>query len=126
MLVFALSTSTSGEIYLNIINNSSKDINLKITRYEWWDSDNEYTEEFLLEIGQNYSIKPYRAAKYFPTPDEYIIYFLIYNDDMEIIKEYNKKIDDEVFKYLFSDLERKRGKRFDVQYTLKITDELLK
>jgi hypothetical protein len=124
MLVFALGTTIApqfSESELTVINNSSKDIGLRITRQQ---KDIEYTEEFLLKMGQKINLKPYISGKHWPTPDEYLVYFIIYNEDMEIIKEYNKKYDSEMFKILFSNLERSGG-RNNSYFTLKITDELL-
>jgi len=122
MLVFALGTSMApGSTQLTVVNYSSKDMMFRIARQE---EDIIYTEEFLLRKEQSINLKEYRTYKYWTAPDEYLIYFIIYNEDMEIIKEYNNKIDSEMFKRLFSNLEKSGGGRASY-FTLRITDELL-
>jgi hypothetical protein len=125
MLVFSLGTKFSpGTSQLNIINNSSKNIFLRITRQlDKIDNDFVYTEEFLLKTGKEISLRPYPSYVEWLTPDEYLIYFKIYDENMEIIKEYNN-YDKELFKSLFSNLERSGGGR-QSYFTLKITDEIL-
>ena len=94
MLVFALGTSIApGSTRLTVINNSSKDIMFRITRQE---NGITYTEEFLLKKEQSINLKEYETYKNWTTPDEYFISLIIYNEDNEIIKEYNK-FDNEMF-----------------------------
>jgi hypothetical protein len=121
MLVFALGTSIgSGSTQLKVINNSSKDIMFRITRQE---NDIIYTEEFFLKKEQSINLKEHRTYKNWTTPDEYFTYLIIYNEGKEIIKEYNK-FDNEMFKKLFSNLEKSGGRRAS-HFTLRINDNLL-
>jgi hypothetical protein len=122
MLVFALGTSVAPvSTQLTVVNYSSKDLMFRIARQE---EDIIYIEEFLLRKEQSIDLKEYITYKYWTAPDEYLLYFIIYNENMEIIKEYNNKIDSKMLKKLFSNLEKSGGGRAS-HFTLRIADELL-
>jgi ABC-type Fe3+-hydroxamate transport system substrate-binding protein len=119
MLFFALSTTRPPkETDLTIENRSSKTIKLRITRYD------EYTEEFILHPGWEMELKRVRTKHAFSTPDDYLKSIIIYNEDGEILKEYNKTKNSEAFSNLTFYKSLNESKNWRIYY-FSITNELL-
>jgi len=114
-------------VYLNndliIRNNSSYDIKIRIARHENLFIDNEYIEEIFLKKYQEKLLESFISRNHYYTPNEYLIFIIIYNENNELIKEFNKKINMELFKSLVFNFERDR--MHNKLYSFTITDELL-
>jgi hypothetical protein len=123
MLIFALSTSYGVSTEVIVKNNSSQDLRLKITRYEEYDY-NDYSEEFTLKKKQSMRLRTIHTRNKWPNPDKYIKSIIIYNENGDLLKEYNK-INEEDFSYLFDFTGDPRNKN-NRNFSLVITDEILK
>jgi hypothetical protein len=121
LLLLALGTSYPADTELTIINNSSKDLYIKIG-FRDGTSDSSNTEEFMLLIGNKKKLGKFHHTNIPRSPDDDIYCITLFTADRDIIKEYNLFDDEENFKNLF-DLEG--GDKRTSYYTLNITDELL-
>ena len=123
MLIFALSTSHTVSTEVAVKNDSSQNLKLKIIRQ---DEDNYgyYSEEFTLVKYQTMRLRTIYTRNKRPTPDEYITNIMIYNENGEVLKEYNK-INEENLGYLFDFIEKHSDKNHRDFYFI-ITDETLK
>ena len=124
MLIFSLGTSVTVSTDILVVNNSSKNLIIRVTRSEPYSGEYEYTEEFILLRKQSMGLKTHRTGNHYPTLDEYLTSIIIYNVDGELIKNFNKSDDSEKFKNLFSNL-RNTGGRNQRHYIFEISDELL-
>jgi LAS superfamily LD-carboxypeptidase LdcB len=131
MFIFALGTSHEVKTNVTVKNNSSQDLKLKITRHERYDYT-DYSEEFMLLMGQDMELRTIKTINKKPNPDEYIISIIIYNENEDIIKEYNKdnknednKNEDNNFDNLFVFIKDRSGKNDRCFYFI-INDEILK
>jgi hypothetical protein len=126
MLIFALGTSHGVNTNVNVKNNSSQDLKLRITRHDRYDYT-EYSEEFMLLMRQDMELRTIKTINEWPNPDKYIISIIIYNENGDIIKEYiNEDInEDNKFDNLFVFIKDKSGKN-ERYFSFTITDEILK
>jgi hypothetical protein len=122
MLIFALSTSRSVYGELTVINNTEKKLKFKVIRYDY-SSDNEFIEEFALQAGQNINLKTFHGRNTFANNGLGIISFIIYNEDNEIIKEYDNIHYENIPELNFYFKRKEKGIYY---YVFNTTDELLK
>ncbi|MCL2721500.1 MAG: hypothetical protein FWD47_09205 [Treponema sp.] len=123
MMVFALSTSAHARnLEITIINNSSQIIIVKIISYL---KNEPTTEDFKLVVGEHISLKSDGLKRY--SESLHIDSITIYNQDGEIIKEYNSgyKYDDRDENVLERIIKIDREHNRTSYYILEITDELL-
>jgi hypothetical protein len=131
MVLFGLSTSYGVKTMIQITNNSSQNIIIKITINGFmglYDEETnswiDYSEELMINKNQTEQLKILRSLNSWPEPSELIGSIVIYNEDKEIIKELNRENSTGGMAYLLNNFKRS-GSRHNRIFTLIITDKLL-
>jgi hypothetical protein len=120
MLVFSLGTTLPHiKIDLTIENRTSQKLKLRITR-----DNGEYTEEFILHPHWQMELKTHDSGRRYSTPDEYLTSIAIYNDEGELLKEFNNTNYNEALAHLVFYESLNKSKYWRIYY-FAITDELL-
>jgi hypothetical protein len=140
MLILGLGTSYGVKTRIDIANNSSNNIKLKITINELirlynedgnnlWEYDKdtnswEYSEELIINRNQTVQLKILSSLNSWPEPSELVDSVVFYNENNEIIKEFNSENNSEEMSSFLLNY-RKRGSRNNRIFTLFVTDKLL-
>jgi hypothetical protein len=115
MLLFALGTSSGVYGELTVINDTEKNLKFKVVRRDH-SSDDGFIEEFALQAGQKNTLNQFYAMNTFANRGLGIQSFIIYNENDEIIKEYEEILFENILDRM------KKGRHY---YNFIITDELL-
>jgi len=141
MLLLGLSTSYGVRTRLQIKNDSSKNIIIKITINNLvglytedgntlgkYDEENniwvDYSEELFINRDETAQLRMLRSLNRWPEASELIGNIIIYNEDKEILKELIRENSTGDFAFFVNDLQI-RGSRHNRIFTFTITDKLL-
>ena len=134
MLIFGLGTSYAVHTRIEIKNNSSQNIKVRLydeegnSLSEYDEETNtwiEHSEEFIINRKETVQVLMLKRLNEWPEPNEVIGSIVIYNEEGKIIKEFNSTNNYEKLDHLFPNF-RRSGSKNDRIFTFDITDAVLK